>query len=187
MKPVRSQVRQVVRTLVSPACFAVLLTCLGLQAAEAQIWQERAAEHARLLSQVKWTPVAGTMPNRKAGCIEAWKENTGVLCSSVRSQERYIGFDLGLRTFLATAENLKSVLYTEDLTGKVSNAAAFYGTVCSPYTSYALGCGIWEVSRRYGSQVSEGIVLVEPQSPQAAQVGDVIYTHCEGISRRSHD
>ncbi|MBE2283774.1 MAG: hypothetical protein IAE77_09990 [Prosthecobacter sp.] len=165
----------------------MLLTCLGLQGAEAQIWQERAAEHARLLSQVKWTPVAGTMPNRKGGFIEAWKENTGVLYSSVRSQGRYIGFDLGLRTFLAAVENPKSVLYTEDLMGKVSNAAAFYGAVCSSYTSYALGCGIWEVSRRYGPQVSEGIVLVEPQSAKSAQVGDVNYTHCEGTSRRSHD
>ncbi|MFN9917267.1 MAG: hypothetical protein ACK53L_32070, partial [Pirellulaceae bacterium] len=59
---------------------------------------------------------------------------------------------------------------------KVPNAAAFYGSVCSAYTSYALGCGIPEVSRRYGPQISRGIVLVEQQEAQAAQVGDVIYT-----------
>jgi hypothetical protein len=68
------------------------------------------------------------------------------------------------------------VLYTENLTGKVSNAAAYYGMVCSSYTSYALGCGIWEVSRRYGPEISGGITLVESQSAEAAQVGDVIYT-----------
>jgi hypothetical protein len=97
--------------------------------------------------------------------------------SSVRSEGRYIGFDIGLRTFLAAVENPQSVLYTENLTGKVSNAAAYYGSVCSAYTSYALGCGIWEVSRRYGPQISDGIRLVRAAiGSDAAQVGDVIYT-----------
>lgn len=163
-------------TFVSQAFLAVLFACLGSHAAEPQSWQERAAAHARLLSQVKWTPVAGTMPNRSGGFFEVGKEKTGVPYSSVRSEGRYIGFDIGLRTFLAAVENPKSVLYTENLTGKVSNAAGYYGSVCSAYTSYALGCGIWEVSRRYGPQISEGIMLVEPQTAQAAQVGDVIYT-----------
>ena len=163
-------------TFVSQAFLAVLFACLGSQAAEPQNWQERAAAQARLLSQVKWTPVAGTMPNRSGGFFEVGKEKTGVPYSSVRSEGRYIGFDIGLRTFLAAVENPKSVLYTENLTGKVSNAAGYYGMVCSSYTSYALGCGIWEVSRHYGPQISEGIMLVEPQTAQAAQVGDVIYT-----------
>lgn len=139
-------------------------------------WQERAAAHARILSQVKWTPVAGTMPNRSGGFFESGKELTGVPYSSVRSEGRYIGFDIGLRTFLAAVENPLSVLYTENLTGKVPNAAAYYGSVCSAYTSYALQCGVSEVSRRYGPQISDGIRLVESQSAEAAQVGDVIYT-----------
>ncbi len=151
---------------------------LELRAADAPAkdWQTAAASNARLLSQVKWTPVADTMPNRKGGFFEKGREYTGVPYSSVRSEGRYIGFDISLRTFLAAVQNPLSVLYTENLTGKVANAAAFYGTVCSSYTSYALQCGIWEVSRRYGPQVSEGIMLAEPQSAQSAQVGDVIYT-----------
>lgn len=151
---------------------------LGLHAVDspAKDWQAAAATNARLLSQVKWTPVADTMPNRKGGFFEKGREYTGVPYSSVRSEGRYIGFDISLRTFLAAVQNPRSVLYTENLTGKVSNAAAFYGAVCSSYTSYALQCGIWEVSRRYGPQVSEGIMLAEPQSAQSAQVGDVIYT-----------
>lgn len=149
---------------------------LAQDATSSKSWQERTAAHARILSQVKWTPVAGTLPNRSGGFFEAGKEYTGVPYSSVRSEGRYIGFDIGLRTFLAAVENPQSVLYTENLTGKVSNAAAYYGMVCSSYTSYALGCGIWEVSRRYGPEISGGITLVEPQSAEAAQVGDVIYT-----------
>ena len=143
----------------------------GRPIAASQSWQDRAAAQARILSQVKWTPVAGTMPNRKGGYFEKGREYTGVPYSSVRSEGRYIGFDISLRTFLAAVQNPLSVLYTENLTGKVSNAATYYGTVCSSYTSYALQCGVWEVSRRHGPEISEGVVLVEPQSARAAQVG----------------
>lgn len=141
-----------------------------------QSWQSRAADRARLLSQVKWTPVSDSMPNRAGGFFEKGKENTGVPYSSVKSEGRYIGFDIGLRTFLAAVENPLSVLYTKSLAGKVPNAASYYGTVCSSFTSYALQCGIPEVSRRHGPDISVGVVLVEPQSVQAAQVGDIIYT-----------
>lgn len=139
-------------------------------------WQLQAVEQARLLSQVKWSPVADTMPNRKGGYFEKGKEYVGVPYSSVRSEGRCIGFDIALRTFLAAVENPHSVLYTENFTGKVANAAAYYGSVCSAYTSYALGCGFPEVSRRYGPPVGTGIMLVDPQTATAAQVGDVIYT-----------
>ncbi len=169
----------------------LLMVSAGLQAQEdlvrdSDAWQAQAVEHARLLSQVRWTPVANTLPNRKGGFFEAGKENIGVPYSSVRSEGRYIGFDIGLRTFLAAVENPRSVLYTENLTGKVSNAAAYYGAVCSSYTSYALGCGIWEVSRRYGPQISDGIQLVQPQSADGARVGDVIYTPHATESSGSH-
>jgi hypothetical protein len=156
---------------------AVMALPLALSAADkAETWQERAAAHARLLSQVKWSPVADTLPNRKGGFFEKGREYTGVPYSSVRSEGRYIGFDIALRTFLAAAENPHSVLYTENFAGKVDNAAAYYGSVCSAYTSYALGCGFPEVSRRYGPPVGTGIIIVQPQSAEAAQVGDVIYT-----------
>lgn len=149
-------------------------------------WQERAAAQARILSQIKWSPVAGTMPNRKGGFFEAGKEYTGVPYSSVKSTGRCIGFDISLRTFLAAVENPRSVLYTENLAGKVSNAAAYYGAVCSTFTSYGLQCGFSEVSRRYGPAVSKGIMLVNPQSAEAAQVGDVIYTPHETENSGSH-
>ncbi len=131
-------------------------------------------------------PVADTMPNRKGGFFLKGREVVGVPYSSVRSEGRCIGFDISLRTFLAAVENPTSVLYTENLTGKVENAAAYYGSVCSAYTSYALGCGFPEVSRRYGPSISKGIVLVEPQSAQGVRVGDVIYTPHATESSGSH-
>jgi len=139
-------------------------------------WQQRAVEYARIMSRVKWTPVADTMPNRRGGYFEKGTEYTGVPYSSVKSVGRYIGFDIFLKTFLAAVENPHSVLYTENLSGKVKNAACYYGKVCSSYTSYALQCGIWYISRHYGPEYREGICLADPQSAQAAEMGDVIFT-----------
>jgi hypothetical protein len=149
-------------------------------------WQAAAAAHAHLLSQVKWTPVAGSMPSRKGGFFQQGQEYTGVPYSSVKSEGRYIGFDIGLRTFLAAVQNPLSVLYSENLADKTPNSAGFYGTVCSSFTSYALQCAIPEVSRRHGPDVGKGVELVKPQTAQAAQVGDVIYTPHSSANSGSH-
>jgi hypothetical protein len=138
-------------------------------------WQQKSVEYARIMSRVKWTPVAEGMPKR-GGHFTAGKEYTGVPYSSVKHVGRYIGFDIFLKTFLAAVENPKSVLYTESLYGKVKNAECYYGKVCSSYTSYALQCGIWYVSKVHGPQFREGVTIVEPQSTQTARPGDIIYT-----------
>jgi hypothetical protein len=138
-------------------------------------WQKKAVDYARIMSRVKWTPVAEGMPKR-GGQFEAGKEYAGVPYSSVKAEGRYIGFDIFLKTFLAAVENPQSVLYTENLKGKVTNAECYYGKVCSSYTSYALQCGIWYVSRLHGPEHRDGIVQVQSQSAQTARVGDIIFT-----------
>ena len=144
-------------------------------AAEPLAWQERSIEYARIMSRVKWTPVADSMP-RRGGYFTAGKEYTGVPYSSVKHVGRYIGFDIFLKTFLAAVENPQSVLYTENLYGEVSNAECYYGKVCSSYTSYALQCGIWYVSKQHGPRSRSGIAIVDPPSAQAASAGDIIFT-----------
>ena len=138
-------------------------------------WQDNAVTYARIMSRVKWTPVAEGMP-RRGGQFEMGKVYTGVPYSSVKAEGRYIGFDIFLKTFLAAVENPHSVLYTETLKGKVTNAECYYGKVCSSYTSYALQCGIWYVSRLHGPEHRDGIVEVDSQSAQTARVGDVVFT-----------
>lgn len=138
-------------------------------------WQEKAVEYARIMSRVEWSPVADGMP-RRGGHFEKGTVYTGVPYSSVKSVGRYIGLDIFLKTFLAAVENPHSVLYTENLHGEVSNAECYYGKVCSSYTSYALQCGIWYVSRLHTPPHRDGITLVEPQSAQSARIGDIIFT-----------
>ena len=139
-------------------------------------WQDQAVKRARILSRVKWTPAADGMPMRGKGSFKKGVEYTGVPYSSVKHVGRYIGFEISLRTFLAAAQNPRSVVYTENLSKTVSNAACYYGAVCSSFTSYGLGCGMWYRSRYHTPPHRDGIVLVEPQSAQAARAGDVIYT-----------
>ncbi len=139
-------------------------------------WQEQAVEYARIMSQVKWTPVAGSMPKRSGGYFEEGTEYTGVPYSSVETVGRCIGFDIYLKTFLAAVENPLSVLYTENLSGKVYNAASYYGMVCSTFTGYGLQCAFPYRSSHHEPGFRKGIVLVDPQSAQAAEPGDIIYT-----------
>lgn len=149
-------------------------------------WQEQAVEYARIMSRVKWTPVAGSMPNRSGGHFKEGTEYTGVPYSSVKTVGRCIGFEIYLKTFLAAVENPQSVLYTEDLSGKVSNAAPYYGKVCSSFTSYALQCALPYRSSHHDPVFRSGVVLVDPQSAQAAQPGDVIYTPPAKVGGGSH-
>ena len=139
-------------------------------------WQQQAVEYAHIMSRVKWTPVADGIPKRGRGHFKQGTVYTGVPYSSVKTVGRCIGFDIYLKTFLAAVENPHSVLYTEDLSGKVSNAAPYYGKVCSTFTSYALQCALPYRSSHHDTQFRTGVVLVDPQSAQAAEPGDVIYT-----------
>lgn len=152
---------------------------------EKRSWQELAVERARILSHVKWTPVADTMPVLDGGFFKQGQEYTGIPYSSVGAEGRIVGFDIGVRTFLAAVENPLSVLYTvRDM--ERGNAAAFYGTVCSGYTSYALQCAVPEVARHHSPEVKKGVVLANPQSAESAQVGDVIFTPPAKADSPSH-
>lgn len=178
-------------------CFLVTLLSLaidvypdraasGEETEDARAWQMRAIEYARIMSQVKWTPVAEGMPDRRGDYFQQGTEYTGVPYSSVKAVGRCIGFDIYLKTFLAAVENPYSVLYTENLSGRVSNAATYYGKVCSTFTSYALQCALPNRSSHHGPEFREGVALVDPQTAQAAEPGDVIYTPPATVGGGSH-
>ncbi len=51
----------------------------------ARFWQQQAVDYARIMSRVRWTPVADGMPNRRGSHFEKGKEYTGVPYSSVKT------------------------------------------------------------------------------------------------------
>ncbi len=178
------------KSLVGVFCVLCTATLLASETDQSNVgtsdaWQAKSIEYARIMSRVKWTPVTDGMPKR-GGHFTAGQEYTGVPYSSVKHVGRYIGFDIFLKTFLAAVENPKSVLYTENLYGKVSNAECYYGKVCSSYTCYALQCCIWYVSKIHGPRFRDGVTILEPQSAQAASPGDVIYTPPKKKNGGSH-
>jgi len=185
MKTKRWRLRVVVVSLAMAVCPAGFTRAAEAES-RSRTPQEQAVEYARIMSHVKWTPVAGTMPNRRGGYFQQGTEYTGVPYSSVKAVGRCIGFEIYLKTFLAAVENPQSVLYTENLAGKVANAAPYYGKVCSSFTSYGWQCAVPYRSSHYGPDFRKGVVLVEPQSAQAAEPGDVIYTPPAKVGGGSH-
>jgi len=181
----RWSVGGVVAALAIGVCFQGFLLAQEAKTSP-RAWQEQAVEYARIMSRVQWTPVAEGLPNRSGGYFKKGTEYTGVPYSSVKTVGRCIGFDIYLKTFLAAVQNPQSVLYTENLSGKVSNAAPYYGKVCSTFTSYALQCALPYRSSHHGPESRQGVVLVEPQSAQAAEPGDIIYTPPAKVGGGSH-
>lgn len=181
---------------ISFAMLAPLLYALSAEAAGAGAgaasWQEKAADYARIMSQVKWSPVADGIPAHPRNphrYFEAGRTYRGVPYSNGGHDGRYIGFDIFLKTFLAAVENPESVLYTEDVRGQRRNSAAYYGMVCSAFTSYALQAPIMFNSRSHLPPHREGVRAVELQSAQGAEVGDVLFMpgHVEIVTQVVRD
>lgn len=146
-----------------------------MNSANLNTWQNRVIDYACILSQLTWKPVADGMPIRGKGEFKADTTYTGVPYSNGGWQGRMIGFDIYLKTFLAAVENPLSVLYTIDLRGERKNSAAFYGTVCSGFTSYALQVATQIESSWHGPEHRQGIEPAQPQSAQGATVGDILW------------
>lgn len=87
----------------------------------------------------------------------------GLPYSDVGEYSKYVGFDVSLRTFFTALLNPRSVMYTENASSENSSskygityhnyedaAGAYYGSVCSDLTGYALGLPEILTSNIYG-------------------------------------
>lgn len=112
---------------------------------------------AAQLSGLRWTPVrplpaifsdaqSGSKPHL---FLSAWRPRRGVGYSAVRYDEKYVGSNVSLYTYLTALSDPESVMYTRPLLGRSVLGAAFYGSVCSQFVSYAfdlpfqIDCGQW--------------------------------------------
>lgn len=103
---------------------------------------------AQQLLKLRWTPV-GTYPvvypagviggPTLKGFFKAYRPQTGAGYSAVGyTNEKYVGLNVSIHTYMTAMANPKSVLYTQNLHERGRLSAAFYGTVCSEFASFVL-------------------------------------------------
>lgn len=103
---------------------------------------------------------------------------TGVVYSSVKEIETYVGECVSLYTYMTAINNPRSKIYTEEIDkypyhGKVPvKCRAYYGTVCSGFVSYVLG-----ISPRLDAYDFAKSELMEQVDtiPETLQIGDVLW------------
>ena len=137
-------------------------------------------KRGKQLSELRWTPVLplpGIVSEAQSGSkphvfFQAWRPQKGVNYSAVRFDEKYVGSNVSLYTYLTAMSNPRSVLYTRPLLGRSILASAFYGAVCSQFVSYAfdlpfqIDCQQWPYL--------PGIHEVDPKPLENLKVCDVL-------------
>ncbi len=104
---------------------------------------------AQQLLKLRWTPI-GSYPvvypaaviggPTLKGFYKAYRPQTGVGYSAVGyTNEKYVGVNVSIHTYMTAMANPKSVLYTQNQHECGRLSAAFYGTVCSEFASFVLG------------------------------------------------
>ena len=104
------------------------------------------------------------------------KHYKGLIYSFPQETSTFVGLDVSFHTFMTAVHNPRSVLYTEHLdklpyhSGRI---AAYYGTVCSGFVSYALGFKAYQTT--YDIVEHDFMTLVDDQSAKGIQLADVLW------------
>lgn len=124
------------------------------------VWLNSARKRFANLKSIVWT-AKGSIPN--ANGVPYFVANTaytGVPYSSTRQIDKYVGYDVSLRTFLTAVNNPYSVLYTENINGEHSasiwgktylanECGPWMGIQCSVFISYVVGLPIYWLTHQY--------------------------------------
>lgn len=110
----------------------------------------------------------------------------GLPYSSVKEMHQFIGIDVSVYTFMTALHNPRSMMYSEDVSKPPyhgGNCAAYYGTVCSAFVSYALDINVYMKSYDYPH--SDCFQLIDDQSSRGIRLADVINSggHVQLVTR----
>ena len=133
-----------------------------------------AIRNAYQMTDLKFTPVDSFYAN-PTKIYQAGIEYRGLVYSSVKEKHTFVGMDVSFHTFMTAIHNPRSVIYKENVSKPPyhgRNCGAYYGTVCSGLTTYALGLKVYQTSRDFAS--SKYFQLVEDQSSKGVRLADVI-------------
>ena len=121
--------------------------------------------------------------------------------SSVKEYNKFIGYDVSIKTFMTALHNKYSLLYTEDVLGSRSqslygitykgvNCGAYMGIVCTFFVDYALGLKIPYVSYEYAYLAKKGIFeIVDVSNINRLKVMDIIWEpgHASILTELNYD
>lgn len=143
-----------------------------------------AMKRARQLVELWWTPIrpfphyqiVSRQPDEQSerirGFYTPWRAKQGMVYSSVRQYERFVGYNISLETFMTALSNPNSVLYTRPQYESGPSTFSFYGIVCSCFVSYTLNmpymvpCAQWPMY--------EGVSEVDTADLDNLKLGDIV-------------
>lgn len=145
-----------------------------------------AYKRAQQFTDIIWES-QGNIPSVNSGSYNAGVHK-GMLYSLANEYNKYIGFDVSIKTFMTAVHNKHSLLYTENISDKNSKSsygikyqgnryycAPYMGTVCSFFVSYVLGQKIPYHVYEYGAMEKMGVIeKIEDQAINGVQVMDII-------------
>lgn len=145
-----------------------------------------AYKKAMQLKNLPWTGLSAIPNDTSATGISAGS-HTGVDYSSVKEYDKFVGFNVSLKSFMTAAHNPYSLLYTEDvkdgrsrseygITYHGKNCGAYFGIVCNVFVFFALGFPIpWNTAEWHYLE-SEGVLeKIYNQSASGVELMDVIW------------
>lgn len=168
----------------------------GVSVSEGLSIEERIVQlKAALLTNMKWTPKAATIPYHGSGNFYAVQEYKGLPYSSNTDHGKWLGTHVSLYTFLTAVNNKYSLLYTETLkTGAAlpsawgyvytdsTNGSSYYGLVCCAFTGYVSGAFVvWNNPDFYDHPANFELIQAHTQEGHVfdlnkLKVGDILDT-----------
>ena len=146
---------------------------------------ENVLRRAKQLADLRYTPVRALPtvvkvlsekddgePNYAELRSPAHLPLTGVIYSSVRRTETYVGFNISPETFLTAVSDPYSVVYEKPIEGMNQNVHNHYGIVCSCFASYCMNLH-YRTACRYWPSIP-GVHPVDSSRLENLALADVV-------------
>ena len=143
-------------------------------------------KRAHQLLDLRWNALS-TVPTTTNAIELSAGNHVGVVYSSVKECDKYVGWNVSIETFMTAVHNPYSLLYTEDVNESRSksaygktyhgvNCGAYFGIVCNTFALYTIGMPIpWNTSE-WASLEKQGILeKVYDQSAYGIELMDIIW------------
>lgn len=153
-------------------------------------WQYAAKKRFELLAKTVWTPLTGIAPvNSGNPLYPANVKQVGMPYSSTRQIDKYVGYNVSMRTFLTAVHNRYSLLYTENISSQnnisaygnnylADQCATYMGVQCATFVNYICGMKVVWLSHQYKYAEKMGYIenLGRPNHNKI-RLFDIIHLH----------